>query len=207
MIERAQRLLDDPCIVALGADWKVNHDVVPIAAAAREPRLAHEHALLLRTGDHQLALRTRQPQHVFSIDEGNGFQVLRHALAAGRARIEHQRGGAIRRAIPPAGVLWIDGLQLPVRWREWAAEDAYPRPAPRRAWRRSCIRVAHARGTPVSKGVAPIAIMKTVMPCVGRLRAEQEKQPDQNRCSHEFPHNVGIRLLSPGRCLLFRQSG
>jgi hypothetical protein len=44
------------------------------------------------------------------------------------------------------------------------------------------------------------------MPCVGRLRAEQEKQPDQNRCSHELS-NVGIRLLSPSRCLLFRQSG
>jgi hypothetical protein len=35
--------------------------------------------------------------------------------------------------------------------------------------------------------VTPMAIMKTVMACVGGLRAEQEKQPDQNRCSHEFP--------------------
>jgi hypothetical protein len=152
---------------------------------AREPRLSHGHTPILRASDHQLALRTHQPQHVLSVDEGGRFKVFRSALAISRARVEHERRDAVWRPISSSIVFWIDGLQVPIRWREWAAQNTHPGTAPRRARKRILTRVT--QGIAVSESVAPVAVVKTIMPCIGRLRAEQEKQAHKNRCSHERP--------------------
>jgi hypothetical protein len=48
-----------------------------------------------------------------------------------------------------------------------------------------------------------MAVVKTVMSCIGCLHAEQEQQANEKECSHGRPVNFEIRLLSPGYYLLF----
>jgi hypothetical protein len=174
-VERAHCLLTDSRIFALGVDWKFNRDVVPFVPTAGESRFAHEHALVSCSGDQQLALGTRQPEHVLSVRESDRLEMFRCALAGGWTRVEQERRGAVWRLIPSSRLFQIDGLQVPIWWREWAPEDTYFGAAAMRGRKHIGTRVRQgdcAPWVPVSKGMAPVPVVKTVMPRVGRLRTE-----------------------------------
>jgi hypothetical protein len=81
-VKRAYCLLTDSPIFALGSGWKLQHDLVPLATTAGEPRLADKCSVILRAGDEQFGLITDKSRHLLPIHESHGFEMSGRALVA-----------------------------------------------------------------------------------------------------------------------------